>query len=180
MKRPLLRIMIVASMFLGLAVPYVAGRDDAPKNVTLADSKTDLSRKPVSVTRMVSGGGQKRVLIVVPFVPSYSTQGLKFADAPEVYGRGVQLFYAGQVAEALARFDAAIRLDANDARSWYFKSLCETTLGDKVAAAKSIDRAVALHLQDKPPAAQIGQALERIQGPARLQFREVLDARRAR
>lgn len=172
--------MILASVLLGLAVPYVAGRDDAPPNVTLAASKTDPSRKPVSVMRTVSGGGQTRVVVVRPFVPVYSTQGLRFADAGDIYARGVQLFYAGQVTEALARFDAAIRLDANDARSWYYKSLCETALGDKAAAAKSTERAVALHLQGRPPAEQIGPVLERIQGPPRLLLREAIDARRVR
>ncbi len=140
----------------------------------------DHSSVPVSVTRTVSGGGQPRVVTVRQVVPIYYTRGLGVVDAPQIYGSGLQLFYAGKPAEALARFDAAIRLDAKDARTWYYKSLCETALGEKAAATKSIDRAVELHLQGKPAAAQIGQALERIQGAPRLQFREALDARGAK
>jgi tetratricopeptide (TPR) repeat protein len=137
------------------------------------------SSVPVSLTRTGSGG-KTRVRTVRPVVPIYYTDGLKATDAITIYTRGVQLYHAGEFAAALARFDAAIRLDGVDARFWYFKSLCETALGDAADARKSLDRAVVLHLQGKPTAEKIGQALERIQGPARLQFREALDAQRVR
>ena len=149
------------------------GQLDLPKKATRPTGNRLAPPESVS-------GRKPRVRTGPAVVPVYHTDGLKAGDAFAIYTRGVQLYFSGESAEALARFDAATRLDAADARIWYFKSLGETALGDAVAATKSLDRAVVLHLQGKPKPELIGIALERIQGPARLQFREALEAQRVR
>src|SRR4051812_32615380 len=48
MKRNPLRILLLAGVLFGLAVPYVVGRQDDPERVSLPDLKTDLLRKMVA------------------------------------------------------------------------------------------------------------------------------------
>ncbi len=100
-------------------------------------------------------------------------------DAPLLFWSGYTLYWNEEHEEALVRLDAAVKLDA-DARSWYFKSLTETALGEERAARASLAKAAELHLGGKPRADLIGNVLERVQGDDRRRLARALDDERTK
>lgn len=102
-------------------------------------------------------------------------RGRTFVDAPQLFTLGQARYWRGEPEEALDYLEAAIRLDREDARSWYFKGLVELALGRQAAARQSFARAVELHAQDKPGRDEIALALERVQGPVRIMLRRLLE-----
>ncbi|MFO0929969.1 MAG: hypothetical protein U0736_23590 [Gemmataceae bacterium] len=106
-------------------------------------------------------------------------RGLTEADADRLFWKGYDLYWRGNTNTALTLFEATVELDAKDARYWYYRALAEFTLGLTAAAEASLAKAVDLHTRNLPEPHLISQALERVQGPVRMKFREALDQRRA-
>ena len=88
-------------------------------------------------------------------------------EAGRVFWVGYRSYWQGDYDRALAGFDAAVRLDAQDARFWYYKALAERALGHAEAAEASARRGRELHAALKPKAELVDAALERVQGQER-------------
>jgi tetratricopeptide (TPR) repeat protein len=93
-------------------------------------------------------------------------------EAGRVFWVGYRSYWQGDYDRALAGFDAAVRLDEQDARFWYYKALAERALGHVEAAEESARRGRELHAALKPKPELVDAALERVQG----QERRFLDA----
>jgi hypothetical protein len=96
-------------------------------------------------------------------------------EAVEYFWRGYRLYWQRDYAGALEYFDAAVERDREDARFWYYKGLAELSLGKQDAASRAIARGAELQHEMKPNAVQIGNALERVQGPERALIRAALE-----
>ena len=88
-------------------------------------------------------------------------------DASHAFWVGYRSYWQGDYDRALASFDAAVRIDDQDARFWYYKALAERALGDAAKAETSAQRGRELHAAHKPKADVVGAALERVQGQER-------------
>jgi tetratricopeptide (TPR) repeat protein len=159
----------------------------APAVSTEAEKKDEPELLPAGYNRLVSRGGaqaaegsKRETETASKIRPAgykpVNLRGLTDKDAERLFWRGYSLFWRGEHQEALSLFEAAAELYRDDARFWYFRSLAEDGLGQKKESEDSLKKAVDLHRQGKPSAALIGQALERVQGEARLRMRKALDA----
>jgi hypothetical protein len=106
-------------------------------------------------------------------------RGLTASDAEPMFWKGCRMYWDGQYAEALARFEAATRLQGQDARFWYFRSLAESALGQAKTAEASAKQGAELQMRGLPSQDTIRQALERVQGEPRARLRQALEAQRA-
>jgi tetratricopeptide (TPR) repeat protein len=105
--------------------------------------------------------------------------GLTASDAEPLFWKGCRLYWDGEHAEALARFEAATKLNGQDARFWYYRSLAESALGRAKVAEASARRGAELQLAGLPSQDSIRQALERVQGEPRARLRQALESQRA-
>lgn len=108
------------------------------------------------------------------------TARLKPADAPRLFWRGYDTYWQRDYAAAKEYFAAAVKLGMQDARLHYYKGLTELAMGDQDAAAASLKRGAELQRQNRPSLEDIGLALERVQGPARLRIRAAVEAESGR
>lgn len=87
----------------------------------------------------------------------------------EIYGNGVHAFFRCEKFEALEQFDLAINNGLQDPRVYYFRALINLELGDCFRAEEDIRTAVMFELRGLGTF-DIGRALERVQGPERLEL----------
>jgi tetratricopeptide (TPR) repeat protein len=66
------------------------------------------------------------------------------------FNRGVLYFATGRYPEAIAEFDAAVRIDPVDAKSWYARAQALSMGGRKEEAIKSLENAIDLGFDDIP------------------------------
>ncbi len=83
------------------------------------------------------------------------------------YAAGLRAYFAGQYALAERELLEAYRNQPNDARYLYYLGLSRAAQGKRAAAIDNFQRGWLLERQNKPGAAAVGAALERVQGPAR-------------
>jgi hypothetical protein len=102
-------------------------------------------------------------------------QGKGPKDAPALFWRGVELYRRGDSEEALTYLSAAVQLNSQDARFWYYKALAERSGGDTDAALVSARRGAALELLGRADPELTLTALERIQGEDRRFLRSAGD-----
>jgi tetratricopeptide (TPR) repeat protein len=101
--------------------------------------------------------------------------GLKARDAPALFWRGYSLFWQRDYEAALGYLEAATKLADGDARYWYYRALAERQMGKSEEAARSLQRGVKVHRENRRNDAAIGLALERVQGPSRAWIRYARD-----
>lgn len=92
------------------------------------------------------------------------------ADATQAavqYEAGYRLYWSGRYPEAERAFAAAVKMDAGDARYFYYLGLARLQQGKRAEAAEAFRRGGRLEMQNKPPGPALGVALERVQGDAR-------------
>jgi hypothetical protein len=87
----------------------------------------------------------------------------------EVYGDGVHAYFRGDTYWAQEQFDRAIQYGSRDPRVFYFRALLHLQNGDCFQAEQDIRTAVSYELQGSGTY-DVGRALQRIQGPERLQL----------
>jgi hypothetical protein len=87
--------------------------------------------------------------------------------AADEYTAGVSLFFGGRYADAERRLAAAAAADPADARTWYFLGLSKWAVGRTQEAAADFRKGADLEARARPGRAEVGAALERVQGPAR-------------
>ena len=75
--------------------------------------------------------------------------------------RGMALAKAGRLVEARAAYDQAVEADPQNAEALANRALAELELGDALAAADDLEKAVALGLEDPSMRAALGEAMYR-------------------
>jgi tetratricopeptide (TPR) repeat protein len=75
--------------------------------------------------------------------------------------RGMALARAGRLVEARAAYDQAVEADPENADALANRALAELELGDALAAADDLEKAIALGLEDTSMRAALGEALFR-------------------
>lgn len=172
-------LMLVPEGGTGAAAGYgsAAPADDLPATMPPADDKAadDSGDKLLQLTSRSAG----RTKVSRGEAKAIDRRGLTASDAEPMFWKGCRMYWDGQHAEALARFEAATQLHDQDARFWYFRSLAESALGQARRAEASAKQAAELHLRGLPSQDTIRQALERVQGEPRARLRQALEAQRA-
>jgi TolA-binding protein len=98
--------------------------------------------------------------------------------ADRAYTQGIELYWQGRYAEAMARFGEAIARVDDDACAWYFKALSGLAMGDTDTATFSATRGAELELRALPDSQTVGQSLVRVQGPSRAFLSSVIERTR--
>jgi hypothetical protein len=88
-------------------------------------------------------------------------------DAAECFRRGHEAYKDFHYAVARAYLNQAVRLNAEDARFWYFKAFAELAMDNRELAVVSARRANALRASGSPAAQEIDLALQRLPDQAR-------------
>ena len=83
------------------------------------------------------------------------------------YNSGVSAYQFRNYTGALAALESAVKLNPADARYWYYLGLTQWELGKHDEARAAFKKGYDLESRNKPNAALVGEALERIQGTAR-------------
>ncbi len=95
-------------------------------------------------------------------------------EAEKHYAAGLRWFNNREYAKAEKEFFTAVEQDSQDARYYYYLGLSHLVQGDR-DALEDFEQGARLEQQDRPPRAAVSAALERVQGPARLQLNNVRD-----
>lgn len=104
-------------------------------------------------------------------IATFSSSGIAFAQDPlmELYGKGVHTYFRGDHATGANVLSEAISAGLQDPRAYYFRGLCNmNTLGVESALA-DFEEGARLEMAGKS-SVDIGRALERIQGQARVEI----------
>ena len=107
------------------------------------------------------------VLVLGLWVPSATEAQSYYLN--QSYGQGVHTFYRGNYQAAERLFDDVINQGLNDPRAYYFRAFTKLRRGDRWGAESDIRQGAGLEVNGAGTF-EIGLALERVQGPARLQF----------
>jgi len=100
-----------------------------------------------------------------------------------IYGQGVHTFHRGNMRGASQLFNDAIGGGLEDPRAYYFRAITKMRSGDIGGAQSDIRMGANLEVSGAG-SFNVGRALERVQGPARIRFEvarrtSLLDAHRA-
>jgi hypothetical protein len=95
-------------------------------------------------------------------------------EAEKYYAAGLNFYFDREYTAAERSFQLAVQNDSQDARYFYFLGLARLALGQREQALADLDQGGLLESMNKPSAAAVSDALERVQGPMR---RMVNDAR---
>jgi len=90
----------------------------------------------------------------------------------ELYGQGVHKYFAGDYSQAYELLTKAIDQKTADPRVYYFCGLALDKLGRPDEAKADFERGAKLEAEGNAVQIDIGQALERIQGPIRLKLEQ--------
>jgi TolA-binding protein len=88
------------------------------------------------------------------------------ALAEQLYGKGLNLFWAKRYAEAESKFKEAAE-HYPDARYQYFLGLSLLNQAKRTAADAAFKQAARLEASNRPGMGEVNASLERIQGPTR-------------
>jgi hypothetical protein len=101
-------------------------------------------------------------------IVSLSVTSLVRAQDPldEMYGQAVHSFFRGDAQRAEELLTEVIDAGSFDPRAYYFRGLCQSMYGAE-AGMSDFDRGAELEMEGKK-VVNVGKALERIQGPARM------------
>jgi hypothetical protein len=86
----------------------------------------------------------------------------------EMYGRAVHSYFRGDSMHAQELLNEVIAAGSQDPRAYYFRGLCQSQ-GGYEAGAVDFERGAQLEIEGKK-VVNVGKALERIQGPARIEI----------
>ena len=91
----------------------------------------------------------------------------------ELYGSGVHAFFAGDKKAATERFNQAIAAGSQDPRIFFFRGLSEASVGgvDSAAAQADFEQAAQLEVLGRR-GGDVAKALQRIQGPIRMEIEQ--------
>jgi hypothetical protein len=86
----------------------------------------------------------------------------------EMYGQAVHSYYRGDLFRAEELLNEVIGAGSQDPRAYYFRGLCQSRAGLEAGTA-DFERAAQMEMEGKK-VVNVGKALERIQGPARIEI----------
>ncbi len=128
----------------------------------LAQQRQEESRLlQAEFTRQLSEARQGGAVQITP------TEVLTEDRAARDYNSGVSAYQFRNYTGALAALESAVKLNSADARYWYYLGLTQWELGKPDEARAAFKKGSDLEGRNKPNAALVGEALERIQGNAR-------------
>ena len=122
----------------------------------------------------------RSIVLLVGGLASLSTVSLFAQDAvlTQEYGSGVHAYFTGDSMKAYERLTAAIQGGSKDPRAFYFRGLAYLKLGRAQEAAGDFRKGAELESKDINRFYNVGKALERVQGSARLELENYrVDAR---
>jgi tetratricopeptide (TPR) repeat protein len=111
-------------------------------------------------------------VLLVGGLASLSAVSLFAQDAAlgQKYGNGVHAYFAGDYQQAYEHLTAAINAGSKDPRVFYFRGLTYRLLGRSQEAAMDFQKGAALESKDVSNFYNVGKALERVQGEARIEL----------
>jgi tetratricopeptide (TPR) repeat protein len=124
----------------------------------------------------------RSIVVLVGGLASLSVVSLFAQDAvlAQQYGSGVHAYFTGDMQQAYERLTAAAQAGSKDPRVFYFRGLTYLQLGRPQEAATDFRKGAELESKDINRFYNVGKALERVQGSARLQLEAYrVDARMA-
>lgn len=87
----------------------------------------------------------------------------------ELYGRAVHAFFRGDVDHAEQLLNDAISAGSEDPRAYIFRGLCQSRYGIEAGTA-AFQKGAELEIEGMRKIVNVGQALQRIQGPVRMEI----------
>jgi hypothetical protein len=90
----------------------------------------------------------------------------------EMYGRGVHSYFAGEYAHAFEQLTTAIQGGSKDPRVFYFRGLSYLKLGRPQEAKQDFKTGADLESRDINKFYNVSKALERVQGPGRIELED--------
>ena len=122
----------------------------------------------------------RSIVLLVGGLASLSTVSLFAQDAVlgQEYGSGVHAYFSGDSQKAYDRLTTAIERGSKDPRAFYFRGLAYLKLGRPEEAKEDFRKGAELESKDINRFYNVGKALERVQGPERLELENYrVDAR---
>ncbi len=122
----------------------------------------------------------RSIVLLVGGLASLSAVSLFAQDAvlTQEYGSGVHAYFTGDSQQAYESLTAAIQGGSKDPRVFYFRGLTYMTLGRPQEAAVDFRKGAELESKDINRFYNVGKALERVQGSARIELEKYrVDAR---
>jgi tetratricopeptide (TPR) repeat protein len=124
----------------------------------------------------------RSIVLLVGGLASLSAASLFAQDAVlgQQYGSGVHAYFMGDAEGAYERLTAAVQGGSKDPRVFYFRGLAYLRLGRPQEATMDFRKGAELESKDINRFYNVGKALERVQGSARLELENYrVDARMA-
>lgn len=124
----------------------------------------------------------RSIVLLVGALASLSAVSLFAQDAvlAQQYGSGVHAYFAGDLQQAYDRLTAAAQAGSKDPRVFYFRGLTFLQFGRPQDATIDFRKGADLESRDINRFYNVGKALERVQGSARVQLESYrVDARMA-
>lgn len=90
----------------------------------------------------------------------------------EIYGRAVHSYFRGDLEKSRELLEEVIGAGSVDPRVFYFRGLATACCGDIESALPDFERAAELEIEGKK-VVNVGKALERIQGPNRVEIEKI-------
>ncbi|MGI9519585.1 MAG: tetratricopeptide repeat protein, partial [Pirellulaceae bacterium] len=116
--------------------------------------------------------GQQRVSTITRSRRAMSPRNVNPMLASQFFGVGFDAYWKGDYFKALKYLDHGLQASDRDARLWYYKGFTEIELGRQHEALASLAEAVRVQLAHPTQNRRVAQALERIQGDARVRLEE--------
>jgi tetratricopeptide (TPR) repeat protein len=122
----------------------------------------------------------RSIVLLVGALASLSAVSLFAQEAvlTQEYGSGVHAYFTGDSQQAYESLTAAIQGGSKDPRAFYFRGLTYMTLGRPQEASIDFRKGAELESKDINRFYNVGKALERVQGAARIELEKYrVDAR---
>ena len=121
----------------------------------------------------VSWAMVRTIILVLGLASAVSLVATLRADdliAEQFYGSGVHSYFSGNVRAAYDDFTTAIGAGTDYPRPYYFRALTYLRMGRPTDAAADFRKGADLEAADINASYQVSKALERVQGPSRMQL----------
>jgi hypothetical protein len=89
------------------------------------------------------------------------------------FGKGVHAYFSGDLEHAKTFLDQAIGDGSVDPRAYYFRGLTHGGLGDLATAQQDFQTGAQVELSPRGRSFDVGESLERVQGPMRIQLEKI-------
>ena len=134
---------------------------EAEKLALIQRAKAESAAQQLAFSQQIAEARQGGAVQITP------VEVLTQDRAARDYNAGVIAYQARDFSKSLVSLESAVKLDAVDARYWYYLGLTQWELGQTNESQVSFKKGSDLEGRNKPNAALVGDALERIQGNAR-------------